>query len=172
MISVFIGLGSNVEDAERRLREATSALRRLPDAHLAEESPLYRTQPQGLARQAWFANQVTRLRCGSGWTAFGLLQSLLEMERAMGRVRSPDPALRFGPRGIDLDLLLFGGESSEDPQCTLPHPRMLERAFVLVPLRDIAPRVVLPGGLTPDAALSRLEYRVLGNRIFQRETPS
>lgn len=85
-------------------------------------------------------------------TAPAFLDMLLEVENGMGRRRESavqDPAVRFGPRVIDLDLLLFDKERHENAHLTLPHPRMLERAFVLVPLRDIDPYLTLPGGLTP-----------------------
>lgn len=167
MTSAYIGLGSNMEDAATRLREALEFLRRLPDARLGAVSPLYWTEPQGLSEQPWFANQVAEVRCGERWSPLALLRTLLEAERSMGRVRDANPALRFGPRRIDLDLLLFGGAHSDDPRCILPHPRMLERAFVLVPLRDIAPQVILSGGVTPDVALRALAYRVRDDKIFQ-----
>lgn len=166
-VDAYISLGSNQGDPPAHLRAACEAVARLPEVAVTAASPVYRTEPQGLRDQPWFANQVLCLRCGGGWAAPSLLDALLNIETALGRRRSPDPALRYGPRVIDLDLLLFGTVRSDEPHCRLPHPRLLERAFVLVPLRDIAPKVILSTGETPDTALRRLAYRVDGERIYQ-----
>ena len=167
VIDAYISLGSNQGDSPAHLRAACEAVARLPGVVVKAASPVYRTEPQGLREQAWFSNQVLCLRCGGEWTAPVLLKALLDIETAMGRRRSPEPTLRYGPRVIDLDLLLFGTVCSDDPRCRLPHPRLLERAFVLVPLRDIAPEVILCSGETPDTALRRLAYRVDGEHIYQ-----
>ena len=82
----------------------------------------------------------------------------------MGRVR--DPALRFGPRVIDLDVLLFGDERSETAVCTVPHPRLTQRAFVLVPLLEVAPNLEIDGKSVA-GILERLPFRLCGNKIFQ-----
>ena len=93
------------------------------------------------------------------------------MEKRLGRVRdqatASDPAVRFGPRPIDLDLLLFDEERWDTPHLALPHPRMLERAFVLVPLRDIEPDLILSDGRTPGEVLRFLAHAVEGKRIRQ-----
>lgn len=163
----YISLGSNTEDARARLDEALLALSSLPDIRVTRVSPAYVTEPQDCKDQPWFVNRAACLDCGPRWTAHALLREMLGMEARMGRVRSPDPALRFGPRCIDLDLLLFGNLRSDDPECILPHPHMHRRAFVLVPLRDIAPQVIIRNGQGPDALLSRLHYAVEGRRIIQ-----
>lgn len=94
------------------------------------------------------------------------MDALLTIEARLGRVRSADPALRFGPRVIDADLLLFGAECSDDAHCLVPHPRLVERAFVLRPLADVAPGVLIDGR-TAAWWLARLDCRVEGDRIFQ-----
>lgn len=100
------------------------------------------------------------------WRPQSLLAAMLRLESALGRVRSPDPALRYGPRAIDADLLLFGEEHCSDPACRVPHPRLTQRAFVLVPLLDIAPQIRVEGTAAAQW-LARLNYRLDGCRIFQ-----
>ncbi|MBO4314320.1 MAG: 2-amino-4-hydroxy-6-hydroxymethyldihydropteridine diphosphokinase [Desulfovibrio sp.] len=163
---VFVGLGSNCDGAEEMLLRAEKEIASLPDVAILARSPFYRTEPQGYADQPWFTNAVIRLAVGGRWDARGLLSSLLAIESRLGRVRSKDPALRFGPRAIDLDLLLFGDRHSQDPGCRLPHPRMTERAFVLIPLRDIAPGLTI-GGKTVETHLAALAWRKVGDKIFQ-----
>lgn len=165
--TVFIGLGSNAPDADQRLRQAVAALAALEDASLCAVSPVYQTEPQGYPDQPWFANQVVKMTVAPRWAAPIFLDSLLALEKKMGRQRSPDPALRYGPRVIDLDLLLFGNIVSRMGKCLLPHPRITRRAFVLVPLKDLDPNVVVEGN-SPAAWLSRLDWRLEGNRIFQK----
>lgn len=162
--TAYISLGSNCEQAERMLAEAGRRLEALPGVVVEAASPVYRTEPQDYAEQPWFLNQVLRLRLEHSWRPRAFVEALLSLEAALGRVR--DPALRFGPRVIDLDLLLFGEERCAEPECTVPHPRLARRAFVLVPLLDVAPGLCLDG--TPLAAvLQGLSYRVAGNKIFQ-----
>lgn len=167
MNNAYVCLGSNSSDAAVQLSRAVDALSQLPGVHLDAVSPVYRTEPQEYREQPWFLNQVARLLCCGTWTGRSLLEALLKIECAMGRQRSPDPALRYGPRCLDLDLLLFGVERSDVPQCILPHPRMLQRAFVLVPLRDIAPEVILANGKTPGQTLDALHYSAQGGIICQ-----
>ncbi len=159
----FISLGANLGDLEDNLRQAREALARLPEARLGSCSPVYFTEPQDVRDQPWFANQVVRLDCGPTWTAQDLLRTLLETEDRMGRVREHDK----GPRIIDLDLLLFGSQRLASPHLTLPHPRIRERAFVLVPLQDIAPELVFPDGTSLSEALARLSFHVQGSGIYQ-----
>ena len=160
----YVSLGSNCEDAGHMLEEARERLGRLPGISVAAASPVYATEPQDYADQPWFLNQVLKLELAPRWQPRALLEALLEVEARMGRVR--DPALRFGPRVIDLDLLIFGEERSHSPECTLPHPRLLRRAFVLVPLLDIAPGLSLDG-IPLAGALEALPYRLSGSKIFQ-----
>ena len=165
MPDAFISLGSNAPDAERQLAAARKALDGYASGRIAAESSVYRTEPQGYKSQPWFANQVLRMECLRSATPEDLLRFMLEQERALGRVR--DPANRFGPRVIDMDLLLFGGEARRMEFLELPHPRMAERAFVLVPLLEVAPGIVLPDGRRASDLLAGLEFRVEGSNIFQ-----
>lgn len=173
MTEAYVGLGSNQStargDAAAQLDAALDALRATPELTVDAVSPLYWTEPQDLGDQPWFANRVVRLLCPISWTASDLLKHLLQLEAELGRVRPTDAALRFGPRVIDMDLLLFGQERCQDASCTVPHPRMLQRAFVLVPLRDIAPSIIVGDGITIEQALERLRFRVQEQRIYQAE---
>lgn len=162
-----MGLGSNLGDPAANLAEARERLARAPGVRVRAASPVYRTEPQGLREQPWFANQVL-LVIYNGPGALDLLATLGDIEQAMGRVRPrAGEGERFGPRVVDLDLLLFGNEARSSPELTLPHARMRERAFVLVPLADLAPELTFPDGESLDASLVRLDYRVEGDRIFQ-----
>jgi 2-amino-4-hydroxy-6-hydroxymethyldihydropteridine diphosphokinase len=159
----FISLGSNLGDPEDNLRQAREYLTDLHEARIGPCSPVYFTEPQDLRDQPWFANQVVSLDCAPTWTALRLLRTLLEIEDRMGRVREQDK----GPRIVDLDLLLYGSQRRDSPELTLPHPRLRERAFVLVPLRDIAPKIVFPDGTRLSEALASLSFQVRGRRIYQ-----
>lgn len=160
----YVSLGSNCEEAAPMLEEAAARLGALPGLKVAAASPVYSTEPQDYADQPWFLNQVLKLELSPWWRPRALVAALLEQEDRMGRVR--DPALRFGPRVIDLDLLLFGEERCAWPDCTLPHPRLLRRAFVLVPLLDVAPDLAV-AGIPVAGALRALNYRLCGRKIFQ-----
>lgn len=131
---------------------------------------MYHTEPQGLKDQPWFCNQVARLDCEPWWRDAPecLMEELLAIESRMGRtsaVRQATP--RFGPRIIDLDLLFMDGVEIHTPAVTLPHPRMRERAFVLVPLHDIAPDLTIGDGETVAQALARLTHVRDGQVIRQ-----
>ncbi|AAS96133.1 2-amino-4-hydroxy-6-hydroxymethyldihydropteridine diphosphokinase [Desulfovibrio desulfuricans] len=141
-------------------------MRDIPGVRVVDVSPSYYTEPQEKRDQPWFANRVARLLCSSGVTPEGLLASLLDIEARLGRRREAD-APRFGPRVIDIDLLVFGGEQRDGDVLTLPHPRMAGRAFVLVPLRDVAPDFSFPDGVSLHERLAALPHRVEGRRIWQ-----
>ena len=165
MTNSFIGLGSNMDNPPQRLATARSALAALPGVRLLAVSPVYRTEPQGNKNQPWFHNQVAHLACGPQWSAPALLDALLAVEAALGRQRRGEA--RRGPRRIDLDLLLFGTELCKNERLCLPHPRMFERAFVLVPLQNIAPELVLPDGRSLQRCLAALSYRLQADCIYQ-----
>ncbi|WP_165077173.1 MULTISPECIES: 2-amino-4-hydroxy-6-hydroxymethyldihydropteridine diphosphokinase [unclassified Desulfovibrio] len=162
--AAYISLGSNCADAARMLACAARRVGRLAGVEVQAASPVYSTEPQEDANQPWFLNQVLKLGLVASWRAPALVTALLDIETAMGRVR--DPARRFGPRVIDLDLLLFGEERCAAADCTVPHPRLLRRAFVLVPLLDVAPGISLDG-VPLSGALQELDFRLCGNKIFQ-----
>lgn len=163
-VRAYISLGSNMGNGPAHLAEARRSVAALPGVSVAAASSIYRTEPQGRKDQPWFVNQVLVLDCG-GLTADALLRDMLTIENQMGRVR--DPTDHFGPRVIDLDLLLFGSEVRAGPGLTLPHPRLTERAFVLVPLREIAPDLMLPCGQKVKDLARALPHCVRGDRIFQ-----
>lgn len=135
----FIALGANLGDPVATVRAAIDALREMPDTEFVAASSLYRTAPVGLKHQPDFINAVVELVAVVPAPTF--LESLFEIEARFGRQRS----VRNAPRTLDLDLLLYGDELSSDPLLTLPHPRLHERAFVLAPLAEIAPRLTIPG---------------------------
>ena len=165
MTDAFICLGSNTNNPALQITAARNALADLPDVHLLAASPVYRTEPQGKKNQPWFHNQVTHLACGPHWSALALLEALFAIETSLGRQRLREK--RFGPRCIDLDLLLFGAELCKNKKLCLPHPRMFERAFVLVPLQDIAPEMVFPDGRSLQSCLAILSYRIQADCIYQ-----
>jgi len=139
MSPAFVGLGSNLDDPPAQIRRALQALADLPGIRLVRHSSLYRNPPSGFLDQPDFVNAVAQLVTRLEPRA--LLGELLALERVHGRVRD----LPNGPRTLDLDLLLYGARTVSEPGLTLPHPRMLGRAFVLVPLAEIAPDAVVPG---------------------------
>ena len=161
----YVGLGSNMGDGPSALSAARETVAALPGVRIVSASSLYLTEPQGVSEQPFFTNQVVELACDPGLRAGTLLDMLLDEENSLGRVRGG--GLRFGPRPIDLDLLLFGNEVMNTERLALPHPRMLERAFVLVPLAEIAPDLVLPHGLNVTEALGRLDYRQEDDVLYQ-----
>ncbi|XID91828.1 2-amino-4-hydroxy-6-hydroxymethyldihydropteridine diphosphokinase [Paenibacillaceae bacterium WGS1546] len=131
MQEAYVALGANLDDREASLREAVRRLGEDPDLAVGRVSAIYETAPFGYTEQPSFLNMVVELKTALAPVA--LLRRLLAIEQAMGRVRE----IRWGPRSIDLDLLLYGEESMASAELTLPHPRMGERAFVLVPLKDV-----------------------------------
>ncbi len=139
----FVGLGGNVGDAAASLREALTALQGMPQIRLLRASRLYRTPAWGITAQADFVNAVAMIETTLAPSA--LLAQLLRIEHAAGRDRRADGSDRWGPRILDLDLLLYGDAIIDLPGLKVPHPHLHERAFVLVPLLEIAPLVRIPG---------------------------
>ena len=135
----FVALGSNLAEPKTQIKRAFAALTDLPQTQIGAKSALYRTTPVGYAEQPDFFNAVALLE--TKLAAHDLLQSLLDIERNFGRIRN----FRNAPRTLDLDLLLYGDLIVHETGLTLPHPRMHERAFVLVPLLEIAPDCAIPG---------------------------
>lgn len=140
MAEAFIGLGSNVGDRESLLAEALRRLDALSNGGVRAVSSLYETSPVGLSAQPDFLNLVAKL--DTALPPYALLDACLRIELDLGRVRSDT---RFGPRTVDLDILWCEGVAQADEKLTLPHPRMHERAFVLVPFAEIAPKLKLDG---------------------------
>lgn len=137
----FVGLGGNLGDVETTLVEALWAIDGLPQTSIRAQSALYRTKPWGRGDQPDFLNGVVELQ--TRMTPRVLLEHLLAIEVRFGRVRSQEE--RWGPRALDLDLLVFGDQLIDEPGLHVPHPRLRERAFVLVPLAEIAPSLQIVG---------------------------
>ncbi len=139
-VVAYVGLGANLGPAEMTLRAAIAALDQLPFTRLRIASSLYRTPPWGRQDQAEFVNAVAALE--TRLAPLALLDALLEVECLHGRVRLPGD--RWGPRTLDLDLLLYGEHVLDLPRPRVPHPHLRERTFVVVPLAEIAAELVLP----------------------------
>jgi 2-amino-4-hydroxy-6-hydroxymethyldihydropteridine diphosphokinase len=137
--TAFVALGSNLDDPERQVRAGFGELAALPETRLVKESPLYRSAPVGYLNQPDFINAVAQIETGLQPRA--LLEALLAVERRHGRMRDFPNA----PRTLDLDLVLYGGLVLHEHGLTIPHPRMHERAFVMIPLAAIAPDCLVPG---------------------------
>jgi 2-amino-4-hydroxy-6-hydroxymethyldihydropteridine diphosphokinase len=135
----YVALGSNLGDAVENVRAGIEALAMMPDTRLAAISSLYRNPPVGYVDQPDFVNAVAKIETALAPRA--LLDALLDIERRFGRVRDFPNA----PRTLDLDIVLYGSETVAEPGLTIPHPRMHERAFVIVPLAEIAPELSVPG---------------------------
>lgn len=138
-VQVFIALGANMAHPAKQLRRAIALVCLLPGTRLVQSSSFYSTAPQGYADQPDFINAVIEI--ATTLAAHELLEALLAIESALGRERK----IVNGPRVIDLDLLLYGNDVINKGGLQVPHPRMHERAFVLVPLTEIAPDTLIPG---------------------------
>lgn len=150
----YVGIGSNLDDPRRQVELAFEALARLPDSRLELRSPLYHTRPLGEVEQPPFVNAVAALL--TQLTPEALLAELRRIERELGR---EPPRQRWGPRRIDLDLLVLGRETRTGESLTLPHPGIAERDFVLYPLADIAADLVVPGLAAVGALRARVANR-------------
>lgn len=128
----YVGLGSNMGDRQAYLQEAIHMLNQHAGTRVVRESSIYETDPVGYLEQPAYLNMVVALE--TIWDPLSLLHDLLDMELQLGRIRT----IRWGPRTIDLDLLLYNHVRMDTPELILPHPRMLERAFVMIPLIEIA----------------------------------
>lgn len=146
MTLAYVGLGANVGDRDGQIREAAGLI------GAARISSLIETEPWGLVDQPSFLNAAAEVETGLSARAF--LDRLLAVERRLGRLRT---GKHWGPRTIDLDLLLFGDETIDEPGLTVPHPYLLERAFALEPLRELAPTLEIPGNGTVEEALAELQ---------------
>ena len=136
----FVGIGSNLDGPVEQVRRAIAALGRLPQTRCVRASSLYRTPPWGRTDQPSFINAVAELETALSPRA--LLDGLIGIEAAAGRVRALD---RWGPRVLDLDLLLYADRCIQEVDLQVPHPHLHERAFVLLPLAEIAAHTSVPG---------------------------
>lgn len=152
-VRACIGLGANLGDAQGNVLQAIEALRSVPGVLSVQPSRLYRTPAWGRVDQPDFINACACFQ--TTLSPLALLDALQAIENAHGRVRLPGQ--HWGPRTLDLDLLLYGDAVIDDPRLTVPHPWMHQRAFVLVPLSEIAPEAVIAGIGTVTEALARIE---------------
>lgn len=150
MPQCFIGLGSNQADPAQQLRRACVAIAALADTHVLQCSPFYRSVPLGPADQPDYVNAV--IAVDTDLPALTLLDGLQEIERSQGRIRNGE---RWGPRTLDLDILLYGTQQLDLPRLKVPHYHMHARPFVLYPLADIAPTLRLPDGTELAELLSK-----------------
>ncbi len=144
----YLSLGSNLGDRAANLADALRRLRNHPQLQILNVSSVYQTAPVGPQDQPDFYNIVAQVEANC--TVKELLEIAQQVEQEMGRVREE----HWGPRNIDIDILLYGTETIDTPELQVPHPQMMQRQFVLVPLAEIAPDLILPNGQTAaDAAL-------------------
>lgn len=152
MTRVYVGLGANLGDREATIRRALELLDASLDVDVVEVSTLRETEPVGYGDQPQFLNGVAALETQLGPRA--LLDRLLEVERALGRSRDGP---RWGPRTIDLDLLVHGDEVVDEPGLRVPHPRLAERRFALEPLVELDPGLAVPGAGPVERLLASLQ---------------
>jgi 2-amino-4-hydroxy-6-hydroxymethyldihydropteridine diphosphokinase len=138
--TAYVGLGANLGHRRATIERAVELLRQAPGVEVLRISSLRETDPVGFEDQPRFLNGVAAVE--TTLTARELLNRLLEVERQLGRTRTGP---RFGPRTIDLDLLVYGDAELDEPGLTVPHPRLPERRFALEPLAELAPGLVVPG---------------------------
>jgi len=156
-IRAYVALGGNLGAVADTFAAALAELDALPGTRVAARSPLYRNPPMGGGREPEYLNAVAAL--DTRLQAIDLLQALLAIERRHGRTR--DPAARWAPRTLDLDLVLYGEQVIDLPGLHVPHPGLHERAFVLAPLARIAPVAVVPGRGPVRALLAAVDSSTL-----------
>lgn len=164
MEAAYIGLGSNQGDSEKILEKSLEMCAAIPQTAVIVTSKSYLTEPWGDPAQPWFHNRVARLE--TALEPRRLLAELHLIENSLGRVRN---GRRYGPRTLDLDLLLYGNSVIESDELTVPHPRMHLRAFVLAPLHEIAPKLVMPDGQSLETLMAALNYVIKGDKIYQKD---
>ena len=155
MVAAYLGIGSNVGDRVAFCRSAIGALRDHPEIEVDATSSLYETSPVGGPPQRSFVNMVVRVR--TSLEARALLEAVKKIERQLGR--EPNE-MRWGPRVVDLDILTFDEEKIVEPDLEVPHPRLTQRRFVLVPLLEIDPDAADPWGSRYADALDEAEGEV------------
>jgi len=148
----FLALGSNVGNREQYLRDAVARLASATGVNFLRASSVYETEPVGIADQPRFLNMVIEIEVEDRVTTRDLLSLAKRIESDLGRVRRE----KWGPREIDIDLLLVGEEKADEADLKLPHPEMWERAFVVVPLAELAPELRAPSGESAAQVAERL----------------
>jgi 2-amino-4-hydroxy-6-hydroxymethyldihydropteridine diphosphokinase len=150
-VRAYVGLGSNLGDREATLRQALAALGEVPGIRVVAVSAFRETDPVGFLDQPRFLNAAAAVE--TELSPQGLLAALLEVERGLGRIRGGE---RYGPRTVDLDLLVYGNAAVAEPGLEIPHPRLHERRFALEPLAELAPGLEIPGRGPVEAVLAEL----------------
>jgi len=151
--TAYLGLGANLGHTEQTLRAAATAIATLPSVTLRARSSLYKTPAWGLTDQPDFLNAVVMIK--TDLSAPELLAALMQIEHQHGRNRETEQ--RWGPRTLDIDILLYGNQVIDQPGLRIPHPHLHERAFALLPLHEIAPEITIPGlGTVSDILLGML----------------
>jgi 2-amino-4-hydroxy-6-hydroxymethyldihydropteridine diphosphokinase len=151
-VRAYVGLGANLGDRDETMRAALELLAQVEGVQVLDVSSFRETEPVGVLDQPRFLNAAAVVE--TTLTPRALLDGLLSVERALGRTRD---GARFGPRTIDLDLLLYGEEIVHEAGLTVPHPRLHERAFALEPLHELEPELVVPGRGPLETLLQNLE---------------
>jgi 2-amino-4-hydroxy-6-hydroxymethyldihydropteridine diphosphokinase len=152
-VTAYLGLGSNLAEPLWQLTRALQAIEEIRDVRLTRVSSFYETAPVGMVNQPNFVNAVAEI--DTTLSPRALLAALLEIEAAQARVRT----VKNGPRTLDLDILLYGDQRIHEEALAIPHPRMHQRAFVLVPLAEVRPDVMIPGHGTASALLAQCDCR-------------
>jgi 2-amino-4-hydroxy-6-hydroxymethyldihydropteridine diphosphokinase len=155
-VRVYVGLGSNLEDPVAQVLEAVEELEMIPDSILVSRSSLYRGKPMGPADQPDYVNAVVAM--DTLLSAENFLQELIRIEDLQGRARDGE---KWGPRIIDLDLLMYGKQKINTPDLIVPHPGMHERDFVIIPLSELAGDVNVPGQGRLTALINKCENHSL-----------
>ena len=157
----WLGLGGNIGDVQQAMADALQSLDAMDQVAVEQVSSVYKTPPWGLEDQTWFLNCCAGISCSL--TPEQLLEACQQVERQGKRER----IVRWGPRTIDVDILIFGGIEQIEQRLTIPHPRMQERAFVLTPLAEIAPDLLLQ-----DRSISDWENSIEGEGIERVPGPA
>lgn len=151
MVKAYLSLGSNMKEKIENIKKALVEIDHIPSTKITARASLYKTAPVGYTDQDWFVN--TAVAVETGLSAQELLANVLDIEEKLGRVRK----VRWGPRTIDIDILLYGDSIINEEDLIIPHPRMLERGFVLIPLAEISPELVFPGAIEIQQAVEKLK---------------
>lgn len=161
MNDVYLSLGTNLGDREQHLKEAIELLKGKEGIFIQTISPIYETAPVGYVDQPSFLNIAVYAQ--TTLTPFELLEACQSVEHELGRVRT----IRWGPRTIDLDILLYNNDNIETENLIIPHPRMFERAFVLVPLMDVAKKPFTEQLMQAESALKNMNLEQEGIRKWK-----
>lgn len=151
MVTVYLGLGSNMGEKKTYLVQAIGMLQANKEITLVNTASFYRTEPYGFKEQDWFLNTAVEIQ--TDLSPIQLLKLVNHIEQTLGRER----LVHWGPRTVDIDILTYGDEEINLPHLTIPHAEMAKRAFVMVPLLEIAPQFIFPNGVKGKDVLKKLQ---------------